>query len=106
MDDISNISDVMELAFELIEIESITNNEALMGQTLEKWLQSRGWIVKRQIYSKSPLRFNILSYPNTIKNPSTEIEILFNTHIDTVPPFFGASYSKNNTGKDILCGRS
>ena len=103
--DISNTKNVVSLAFDLIDIESITENEAPVANALEKWLKARRWIVERQIYSQKPLRYNILSYPPEIKDPTKDIDILFNSHIDCVPPHIKASYSTNEDGKAILCGR-
>lgn len=103
--DISGITELVPLAFELIDIDSVTKGEAKVAEALESWLKARGWVVQRQVYSQDPLRYNILSYPPEIKDPAKEIQVLFNSHIDTVPPHIPASYGKTKDGKRTLRGR-
>ncbi|MCA9001575.1 MAG: M20/M25/M40 family metallo-hydrolase [Planctomycetes bacterium] len=64
-----------------IEIPSITGDEAHYGEALEAALKKRGFDVQRQ--EVEPGRFNLLARAG-------RPEVVFCTHLDTVPPFFGA----------------
>ena len=74
---------VVDLALTLINIESISGHELPMAEFLESYLKPRGWEVTRQ--SVSPGRDNVLA-----TRPGRQPRLLFNSHIDTVPPFFPA----------------
>ena len=79
------ITDPFQLTRALIDIESITGNEAAVGEFLLHELQSRGWQI-----SKMPVegtRFNIFASAHGMIAPA----IVFSTHIDTVPPFIPSS---------------
>eukprot|EP01083_Nonionella_stella_P038649 105093_1 len=89
---IAKTDDVVELATELINVKSITNHEYPMALALRAWLEPRGWTCQLQMVQ--PNRFNVLAYPKDT-DPTTA-RVLFNTHIDTVPPYFGPAYIKNN----------
>lgn len=77
-------SEVVQLALELIDIESISGNENPMADFLEKRLKAEGWEVTRQTVAEG--RDNVYA-----KRPGVEPRLIFNSHIDTVPPFFPAS---------------
>lgn len=64
-----------------IEIPSITGAEGDYGDALCRKLERLGFDVERQ--ELSPGRFNVLARAG-------EPELVFCTHLDTVPPFFGA----------------
>jgi acetylornithine deacetylase len=64
-----------------IEIESITGSEADYGDALGRALEGKGLSVERQ--EVEPGRFNILARAGMP-------EVVFCTHLDTVPPFFGS----------------
>ncbi len=64
-----------------IEIPSITGDEANYGEALAAALQKRGFAVERQ--EVEPGRFNLLARAGMP-------EVVFCTHLDTVPPFFGS----------------
>ncbi len=64
-----------------IEIPSVTGEEANYGDALASALQKRGFDVERQ--QVEPGRFNLLARAG-------RPEVVFCTHLDTVPPFFGS----------------
>jgi len=76
-------SEVVELALKLIDLESVTGNEKTMSEYLENRLKQEGWQVVRQ--EVEPGRDNIYA-----TRPGHEPKLVFNSHIDTVPPFFPA----------------
>lgn len=73
--------DVVALAREMIDIESISGNEKHMGLYLKDLLTPLGWQI--QLQGVETDRFNVLA-----TRPSKQPRLLFNSHIDTVPPFF------------------
>jgi acetylornithine deacetylase len=77
--------DVISFTRELVDIESITNNEARIGQFLCDRLSSLGYRVRRMQVKGD--RFNVLALAPNHPDPS----IVFSTHIDTVPPFIASS---------------
>ena len=75
--------DLFQLARALVDIESITENELVIGEYLYWYLKNlaaefRGEVETWQV---APNRFNIFAWWGT---PA----IVLSTHIDTVPPFF------------------
>ncbi len=75
--------DIFQLTRALVDIESITENELLIGEYLYRYLKNlaaeyRGEVETWQV---APNRFNVFAWWGT---PA----IVFSTHIDTVPPFF------------------
>ncbi len=75
--------DVFQLTRALVDIESITGNEAPVAKFLESVLQelaSRfdGTVERMEV---EPNRFNLLA-------SFGEPVVTFSTHLDTVPPFF------------------
>jgi acetylornithine deacetylase len=75
--------DVLLLAKTLIDISSISGGEEPMVDFLEPYLLQRGWQVQRQMVG--PGRPNLFAHRGK-PNP----RLLFNSHLDTVPPFFPA----------------
>lgn len=69
----------------LIDIESITGNEAEVGEFLFQHLTALGWKVERMPVEER--RFNLFA---TIAGKPAP-ELVFSTHIDTVPPFISSS---------------
>jgi acetylornithine deacetylase len=92
---ISAIEDVVELATAFINVESITNNEYPMLLALKSWLEPRGWTVDAQEIDdgEHPNRFNVIAYP--VNTQMSDIQLLFNSHIDTVPPYYPAQFKKD-----------
>lgn len=64
-----------------IEIPSVTGDEADYGDALARALEARGFAIERQ--EVAPGRFNVLARAGVP-------EVVFCTHLDTVPPFFGS----------------
>jgi acetylornithine deacetylase len=90
--------DPIQLTRQLVDIESTTYNEAPAGEFLATYLTGLGWNVARQPVpapdpGKTPgatttaaPRFNVYA---TL--PGVTPEVVFSTHMDTVPPFLGPS---------------
>ena len=74
---------LVELTRELIDIPSVTGDEARVGEYLAKYLEGIGYRVERQEVAQD--RFNVLA--TTEQSP----RIVFSTHMDTVPPFIASS---------------
>jgi acetylornithine deacetylase len=71
------------LTRELIDIPSLTGDEAAVGEFLATHLATLGYNVERQMVAGD--RFNVIA--TTGETP----RIVFSTHIDTVPPFIASS---------------
>ena len=74
--------DMVALTRRMIDIESITGNEAEVGDFLFSYLKSQGWQVEKMPVEEK--RFNL--FATAAGKPAPEL--VFSTHIDTVPPFF------------------
>jgi acetylornithine deacetylase len=75
---------------DIIEIESISGNEAAVGDLIIRYLQARDFTVEKQVLGDSSeaetekdKRFNIYAHPNSSPVP----RVLLTSHIDTVPPY-------------------
>lgn len=66
----------------LIDVPSPTESELPVGELLERELTRLGFATRRQ--DISPTRFNLLALAGGTPR------VLFNSHIDTVPPWFGS----------------
>jgi len=75
--------DPIQLTRQLVDIPSITGDEAAIGVFLDEHLQRLGFITRRQ--EISPGRFNLLA------RTSARPRVLLCSHIDTVPPFIPSS---------------
>jgi len=89
--------DVVELTLALCQIDSTTGKEAQVIDYVEELCVQRGFQTKRQKVGEERGRDNLLVFSKN-KKP----EILLTTHLDTVPPYFPPSLSKN---KKRLKGR-
>jgi acetylornithine deacetylase len=84
--------DPVQLTRQLIDIESTTYGEGVVGAFLSELLATRDFAVeKMHVASKgedgaTTDRFNVYA---TV--PGEQPEIVFSTHMDTVPPYFGSS---------------
>jgi acetylornithine deacetylase len=77
--------DLVALTRQLVDIESITGNEALVGEVLCGELSRLGYQV-----SKIPVEGNRCNlYATSPQQPRPDI--VFSTHMDTVPPFIPSS---------------
>ena len=74
---------LFELTKSLMNIPSVSGDEEAVGSFLRDHLRSLGWTVELQPVSEN--QNNIIAYLN--ERP----RVFLSTHIDTVPPFIGAS---------------
>jgi acetylornithine deacetylase len=72
--------DPIRFTRELIDIESITGNEAQVGDFLAERLAQLGYVVQKGPVERH--RFNVLALPPGVSSPT----VVFSTHMDTVPP--------------------
>lgn len=72
--------DPIRFTRELIDIESITGNEAQVGDFLATRLDKFGYITQKGSVERH--RFNVLALPRGVSSPT----VVFSTHMDTVPP--------------------
>jgi acetylornithine deacetylase len=77
--------DAVALTRQLIDIESITGNEAPVGEVLHKELSRLGYQTNKMPVEGT--RFNV--YATSPQQPKPDI--VFSTHMDTVPPFIPSS---------------
>ena len=82
-------SPLFSLHRDLVNIESISNNEHNVGVFLESYLKDHNYTVERQYIDfiqskKKNARFNLLAYPGSKR----QTPVLLTSHIDTVPPFY------------------
>lgn len=77
---------------QLVDIESTTYHEGEVGEFLAEFLAGRGWTVEKtpvpqpeESRNQGP-RWNVYAGPS-----SGDPELVFSTHIDTVPPFIPSS---------------
>jgi acetylornithine deacetylase len=80
--------DPVRLTRELIDIESITGNEAAIGDYLFHLLSKLGYRTQ-----KMPVEGNRANVYATVDG---EPELVFSTHMDTVPPFIPSSEDAEN----------
>src|SRR3954469_3670957 len=73
--------DIVALTRQLVDIESITGNEATVGHFLEQELGKLGYDSRRMVVEGE--RANVWATSQQYPNPA----IVFSTHMDTVPPF-------------------
>ena len=77
--------DAVTLTRQLVDIESITGNEAPVGNYLYGELCRLGYQTKKMLVEED--RFNV--YATSPDHP--EPAVVFSTHMDTVPPFITSS---------------
>src|SRR5487761_1797198 len=80
--------DPIALTRQLVDIESISENEAAVGNFLVKFLREHHLLVETmQVPSSTGReRFNVYATAS-----SDAPDIVLSTHMDTVPPFFSSS---------------
>ena len=74
--------DPIALARQFIDVPSTTDDEYAMGEVLERELTRLGYTTRRQEVSDK--RFNLLA------SAGGRPRVVLNSHIDTVPPWFGS----------------
>jgi acetylornithine deacetylase len=77
--------DVIALTRQLVDIESITGNEAVVGEAIYRELCRLGYQARKMAVEGD--RFNVLATLPEQPHPA----IVFSTHMDTVPPFIPSS---------------
>jgi acetylornithine deacetylase len=77
--------DVIALTRQLVDIESITGNEAVVGEAIYRELRRLGYQARKMAVEGD--RFNVLATLPEQPHPA----IVFSTHMDTVPPFIPSS---------------
>jgi acetylornithine deacetylase len=77
--------DVVSLTRLLVDIESISGNEAAVGRVLADELRALGYNVQRMAVEGE--RANVFATSPQELNPA----VVFSTHMDTVPPFIPSS---------------
>ncbi len=88
----STAPDVLAIAMQLMATESTTGNEGRVITVAEAILTELGWNVRR--IPVTPGRDNLLAYG------TSPVELVFSTHLDTVPPYIPPSIAG-----DRLLGR-
>jgi acetylornithine deacetylase len=84
--------DPIQLTRRLVDIESITYNEGAVGAFLAEFLAAHGFAVEKMEVEQpresrsTGQRFNVFAC-----NPGHTPDVVFSTHIDTVPPFIPSS---------------
>lgn len=79
---------IYELTRQLIDIPSISGDEAAVGHFLAAHLTKLGYRVETQnVGAENEGRINVLATPSAQGVP----RVIFSTHIDTVPPFIPSS---------------
>lgn len=91
--------DPIQLTKQLVDIESTTYHEAPAGEFLAELLAGLGYAVERQTVpqpdpTRTPgggtgPRFNVYAVPRELREKGIVPEIVFSTHMDTVPPYLG-----------------
>jgi acetylornithine deacetylase len=81
--------DAVTLTRQLVDIESITGNEAAVGNYLYGELCRLGYQTKKMPVEAD--RFNVWATPPENPNPA----VVLSTHMDTVPPFIPSSEDAN-----------
>ena len=77
--------DIVALTRQLVDIESITGNEATVGHFLEQELRKLSYESRRVLVEGE--RANVWATSPQQPNPA----VVFSTHMDTVPPFIPSS---------------
>lgn len=86
---------LFELTKTLINIPSISGDEQAVGFYLRDYLESLGWTVELQAVSEN--QNNVIAYLNNAPR------VFLSTHIDTVPPFIGATETDEKIGGRGAC---
>src|SRR5271155_3145684 len=84
--------DPIKFARQLIDIESISGNEAAVGEFLLRGLVVLGFKVQKMEVAAD--RFNVYATPQMRGNEPPQI--VFSTHIDVVPPWTASSEDDDN----------
>ena len=84
--------DPIALTRRLVDIESTTYNEGAVGAFLAEFLGGRGWSVETMPVAQPPESGQTSERKNVYAcGPGERPEVVFSTHMDTVPPFIPSS---------------
>ena len=84
--------DAIQFTRRLVDIESITYNEGAVGYFLAEFLEGRGFAVERMpVPHPSESRFAGERFNVYAGLPGETPDVVFSTHMDTVPPFIASS---------------
>ncbi|HEV2462739.1 MAG TPA: M20/M25/M40 family metallo-hydrolase [Acidobacteriaceae bacterium] len=84
--------DPVALTRKLIDIESTTYNEGAVGRELERFLAERGFAVETMPVEQTPESRSTSERLNVYAGAAGETpDVVFSTHMDTVPPFLPSS---------------
>ena len=82
-----NPLDPIQLTRELVAIESTTYFEGAVGDFVAGFLAGRGWNVEKTPVPQPPETANAGPRWNVYAGPTGTPELVFSTHMDTVPPY-------------------
>lgn len=86
------ILDAIKLTRQLVDIESITYNEGAVGAFLTEFLGTRGFAVERTAVDQANESRSKSERSNVYAGVKNETpDVVFSTHMDTVPPFIPSS---------------
>uniref|UniRef100_A0AC35GSX6 Peptidase M20 dimerisation domain-containing protein n=1 Tax=Panagrolaimus sp. PS1159 TaxID=55785 RepID=A0AC35GSX6_9BILA len=91
---IESKDDIEEFLMNLMSIDSTTGKEWILGNLLKDFLEDEGFNITIQPLSFDNNRFNILATWAPFIPPGPKI--LFNTHLDTVPPYIPPTKNEEN----------
>jgi acetylornithine deacetylase len=112
LDSIISKSPLLSFHRNIVEIESISDDENAVGKYIAHYLRAHKFTVATQEVphttstdqahshkkkKKQKPRFNVLAYPPGFPSNKSHIPTLLSSHIDTVPPFIPYSLSPNPT---------
>jgi acetylornithine deacetylase len=84
--------DPIALTRRLVDIESVTYNEGAVGAHLAEFLGARGWAVETMPVQQPKESTSVSERRNVYAcAPGETPEVVFSTHMDTVPPFIPSS---------------
>jgi acetylornithine deacetylase len=84
--------DAIHFTRRLIDIESITYNEGAVGSFLAEFLEGRGFAVEKTAIPQSSESRSASERFNVYAGVAGETpDVVFSTHMDTVPPFIASS---------------
>lgn len=103
------MSPLVQLAVELINVQSLSGYEQPMADWMTAWLIEKNWIVERQRVDPQAIggkdsRYNIYARRRECTRPDGPL-LLLNSHIDTVPPYIPSHVEVADDGDIIVWGR-
>jgi acetylornithine deacetylase len=86
--------DTIQLTKQLVDLESTTYHEGPAGESLAAFLASQGYAIERQPVAQPDVATNLSAGTGERFNvyasvPGVTPDIVFSSHMDTVPPFLG-----------------